>query len=133
GLRLRRLVDDLVRTRYRVAQHDRLPHETRLRLDLVALLASTRFRDQVDDRLDCDAACNFPGIVSAHSIGEHPKADVRIGGDGILVVVAHTPDVGQLDVCELPYEAHIFRLTELRLRTGTQCMRRAFAASAWRM
>src|SRR5690606_37348478 len=71
-LRLRGLVDDLVGAVDRVAQGDRLTHVTRAGLDLVAPAVPAGRRDELDDRLDGDAARDLAGVVTANADGQPP-------------------------------------------------------------
>jgi hypothetical protein len=38
---------------------------------------------------------HFPARVTAHSIGDHEEAKVRVNGEAVLIVLARSADVGQ--------------------------------------
>src|SRR5690606_6739735 len=105
-LRLRGLVDDLVGAVDRVAQGDRLTHVTRARLDLVAPAVPAGRRDELDDRLDGDAARDLAGVVTAHAVGEHPQADLGLRSNRVFVVVPDLADVRDLYMREFSLETH---------------------------
>ena len=54
--------------------------------------------DEIDDRLDRDAARDLARVVAAHAVGEHPQADFGLRADRVLVVIANLADVRDFDV-----------------------------------
>jgi len=61
---------------------------------------------QVDDGLDGDAARDFAGVVAAHAVGEHQQPNVRINGNGVLVVFADLASVAEPDETQLVSQVH---------------------------
>src|SRR3970040_246092 len=108
-LRLSRLMNDFVGARHGVAQHDALAHEPCLRLDLISLFTFAGFAHEVDDCFYRDAARDFTGVVSAHAVGEHPQADVRLAPNAVFIVLSDFPDIRQCDMGKFAFKTHITR------------------------
>ncbi len=76
-----------------------------MRIDFVPVLAASAFGRKFGDDLHRDTAGHFAGVVTAHAVGEHHQADVRIGADGIFVVIADP--AGVRDFSEFNFSAEV--------------------------
>ena len=96
GTRLRRLVDALVRHGDLLLEEQRGMREAARDVDLRQLAVGLELRQHAAaDDVDRDAAGDLAGVVAAHAVGEHRDAGRGIDENGILVVGADHPLVGQ--------------------------------------
>jgi len=100
------LVNDLVRPGDRIAQHDRLPHHAGFGFHGIAFFAQAGLGDELQNRLDGNAAGDFTGVIAAHAVGQHEQAGIAIGADRVFVMVADSADIGQFDTGEFVRQAH---------------------------
>jgi hypothetical protein len=61
------------------ALFDRLARDTRIRA------ARVMFFDVVDDGVDGKAGSDFPGIVTAHPVGDHTETEILANREAVLV------------------------------------------------
>ena len=47
------------------------------------------------DEIHCHAACHLTGLMTAHAVGKHRKAEVQSGDDAVFVLAAHAPGMRQ--------------------------------------
>jgi hypothetical protein len=106
GLRAGRLEDDLVGAHDGIAQDDRRARQAGFLVGVREVFALDGLAHEVHDGLHGDAAGHFAGVVAAHAVGQHHEAQVAIPGNGVLVVLAHAPGVGETDAAQLAFQAH---------------------------
>src|SRR5205823_14340604 len=100
-LRARSLIGELVGAPDGIAQDDVGSWQAGLTVRYRKVFALHVLAHQVDDGLHGDAARDFAGVVAAHAVGEHQQPDVRINGNGVLVVLADLAGVGEPDETQL--------------------------------
>src|SRR6478672_3188669 len=102
----RGLVDDLVGAADGIAQDDVAAGQSRFAVRDRQVLALHVFAHEVDDGLHGNAAGDLARIIAAHAVGQHQKADVRIDGDGVLVVLADLTGIGQTNEAQFVAQRH---------------------------
>jgi hypothetical protein len=113
GLALRSLEDDLVGPVDSIAQHDGLPHQSAVRVHVMAFFPAGAVGREVGHDLYRDAACNLAGIVAAHAICKDHQPDIRIGADRVLVVITHAAGIRDFGEVYFSTKAHLDRSTPL--------------------
>ncbi len=106
GLRARGLIDDLVGPVDRIPQDDARAGHAGVLVEHGEVFALHLLADQVEHGLHGDAARDFARVVAAHAVGEHQQADVAIGGDRVLVVLADFAGVRHPDAADLRAQRH---------------------------
>src|SRR5215469_16849482 len=105
-LRVRGLVDDLVRAVDGIAQDYPRARQPRLAVGHRQILALDVLAHQIDDRLHGDATCYLTGVVAPHAVSEHEQANVRIYGNRVLIVFADLTGIREPDEAQLVSQAH---------------------------
>ena len=54
-----------------------------------------------------NAARNFARVVAAHAVGQYHEADLRIGADGVFVVITNTAGIRHLSEVYFSLQAHL--------------------------
>ena len=78
-----------------------------MRIYFVAFLAYGALCGEVGYDLNGDSARDLAGIVSAHTIREYEESDIIIGTNGIFIVFADPPSIGELGEIDFSTQGHV--------------------------
>ena len=112
-LALSGLEDDLVGAVDCIAQYYGLAHQAAVGIHVGAVQPQGPLRRQFGHDLHGNPARHLARVVTTHAVGQDHEADVRIGADRVLVVLANAAGVGQLGELDFSTQVHCCRATAL--------------------